>query len=167
MKTRGYIVGVAFITLSLLGALTVYGGPGGRRSGQHFEQGGSGFPFRVLHTLELTDEQQKQIQTITESHKEKMRELRKELRAINSEVMDKLFTSEKVTIDSFASASERVAALEAQLYKERLAMSIEVHDVLTAEQLTKAAESIAKKKALRAEKKKSSPSEEKKDGGTQ
>ena len=115
MKTRGYIVGVAFITLSLLGALTVYGDPGGRCDGRHFGHERGGFPFRVLRALDLTDEQQKQVQALTESRKETMRNLRKELYTINSEVTDKLLASGEMTTDSFANASEQVATLEAQL----------------------------------------------------
>lgn len=156
MKTRGYIVGVAFITLSLLGALTVYGDPGGRRGEHHFRHGGGGFPFRVLRALDLTDEQQKQVQAITESRKEIMRNLRKELYTINREVTDKLLASGEVTTESFANTPERIATLEAQLYKERLAMAVEVRNVLTADQLTKAAEIMAEKRERRAKWKKSS-----------
>jgi len=159
MKTRGYIVGVAFITLSLLEALTVHGDPGGRRGGHHFGHDG-GFPFRVLRALDLTAEQQQQVETITEAHKGVMWNLRKELHTVNDEVMNKLLASGDVTAESFTSAAERVATLEAQLYKERLAMAVEVRKVLTAEQLAKAAELIAKKKALHAEWKKSSRAEE-------
>lgn len=159
MRTRGYIVGVAFITLSLLGALTVYGDPGGRHGGHHFRHGGGGFPFRVLDALELTETQQQQVDTITKTHKETVRNLYKELHTINNEVMNKLLASGEVTTDSFANTTERVAALEGQLYKERLAMAVEVRKVLTADQLAKAAEIIAKKRERHAEWKKSSQSE--------
>jgi Spy/CpxP family protein refolding chaperone len=159
MRTRGYIVGVAFITLSLLGALTVYGDPGGRRGGHHFGHGGGGFPFRVLHALDLTEAQQQQVDAITKAREETVRNLRKELYTVNNEVTDKLLASGEVTTDSFTSAVDRVAALEAQLYKERLDMAIEVRKVLTADQLAKAADIMAKKRERRAEWKKSAQSE--------
>jgi Spy/CpxP family protein refolding chaperone len=152
-------MGVAFITLSLLGALTVYGDPGGWRGGRHFGHGGGGFPFRVLRALDLTDAQQQQVDAITKAREETLGNIHKELYTVNNEVTDKLLASGEVTTDSFTSAAERVAALEGQLYKERLAMAVEVRKVLTADQLAKAGEIMAKKRALRDEWKKSSQPE--------
>jgi conjugal transfer/entry exclusion protein len=93
------------------------------------------------------------------AREETLRNLRKELYTVNNEITDKLLASGEVTTDSFTSATERVAALEAQLYKERLAMAVEVGNVLTADQLAKAADIMAKKRERRAEWKKSSQSE--------
>jgi hypothetical protein len=101
------------------------------------------------------------VDAITKAREETVRNLRKELYTVNNEVTDKLLASGEVTTDSFTSAVDRVAALEAQLYKERLAMAIEVRNVLTADQLAKAAEIMAKKRDRRAEWKKSSQSESK------
>jgi Spy/CpxP family protein refolding chaperone len=150
MKSRWHLIGVALITLSLFGALTAYGH--GRR-GHHFGHEGAGFPFRVLKDLDLTTEQQTQIDGIWKTHRETIRPLWSELRTIRTDITNKLLSPGEVTAADFTQQTERVAQLEAQLFRERLAAGVEVRNVLTPDQLTKAAEIMAKKQALRAEQK--------------
>jgi Spy/CpxP family protein refolding chaperone len=156
MKTRWYRAGVGFIALSLIGAMTAYGWADFGHRGHQFRAGGAGFPFRVLKGLDLTAEQQTQIQAIKEAHRDTLMALGRELHAVNDEVTNKFLSSGDVTAENFTSQTERVAALEAQLFKERLAVGLEVRKVLTPDQLTQATEIIAKRRARLAEKESSS-----------
>jgi Spy/CpxP family protein refolding chaperone len=151
MTTRWQRVGIGLIALSLVGAMTAYGWADFGHRGHRFRSGGAGFPFQVLKGLDLTAEQQTQIQTIKNAHQETFMALGKELHAINDEVTNKFLASGDVTTENFTSQTERIATLEAQLFKERLAVGLEVRKILTPDQLTQAAELIAKRRALRAE----------------
>lgn len=151
MKIRWSLIGGMLVALSLLSAFAVYGRPGFGPGKYSHGPGGGGFPFRVLTSLTLTAEQQAQIDAIRAAHRDKMRALWGELAALRTEVTDKLLAPGEVAVVDFAQQAERVAQLEAQLFHAQLAVSLEVRKVLTPDQLTKAAEIVAEKRARWAE----------------
>jgi Spy/CpxP family protein refolding chaperone len=151
MKTRWSFVGVALLAISLAGAFSVYGQPGAGHGGRHWGEGGGLFPFRVLGALNLTTEQQAKIQSVNDAHRETLKTLYHNLRSVKDEVTTKFLTSGDVATENFADQAGRIASLEGQLFQEQLAVGVEVHKVLTPDQLTRAANLIAQQKALRAE----------------
>jgi Spy/CpxP family protein refolding chaperone len=160
MKTRWHLIGVGLIALSLVGAMTAYGRSGFGHGGHRFGYGGVGFPPPVLRALNLTAEQQTQIQTITEARRETLEKLRKEMWSAQNEVTNKLLASGDLRTEDFTNQAEHISALEAQLFKEQLAVGLEVRKVLTQDQLAQAAEIIAQKRARWAERKGSPKTEQ-------
>lgn len=153
MKRRWHFIGVALIALTLIGTMTAYGGRGHGHGGHKFHHGHGGFPFRMLKALDLTAEQQKQIDTIKETHHEVFAAVWKEKRSVLHEVADQMLAAGPVTADSFANQADRIAALEARMFKEQMAVAVQVRNLLTPEQLAKAAKLVAEKRARWAEKK--------------
>lgn len=151
MKTRWSFIGVALLAISFAGAFSAYGQPGWGKGGKHWGRGGEVFSFRVLGALDLTPEQQAKIQAVNESHQETVRTLHQELRSVKDEISSKFLAPGNVAKEQFSNQVGRIAALESQLFQEQLAIGIETRKVLTPEQLTRAAELIAKQKALHAE----------------
>jgi Spy/CpxP family protein refolding chaperone len=154
MNTWRNLIGVGVLAVGLLGMSAVYGqaGPGRHHHGMG---GGAGLSFKTLKALDLTNEQQTQIDAIRESHRETMKTLWSELRTIHTDITNKLLASGDVTAADFTEQSERAAQLGAQLFSERLAVGLEIRNVLTPEQLAKAAEVVAEKRTRRAERGKS------------
>lgn len=151
MKIRWSFVGAALLAISLAGVFSAYGQPGWGKGGKHGGRGESVFSFRVLGALDLTTEQQAKIQAIKEAHHETLRTFYNELRSVKDEISSKLLAPGDVSKEQFTSQVGRIAALESQLFQEQLVIGIETRNVLTPDQLTRAAELIAKQKALHAE----------------
>jgi Spy/CpxP family protein refolding chaperone len=101
----------------------------------------------VLRALDLTAAQQAQIQDIQSKHQATLKTIFSGLRSANEGVTDNLLASREVT----AKQKKSITDLQAQLLEEQLAVGAAVRDVLTPDQLTKAAEIMAKQKALRAQ----------------
>ncbi|MCS6925330.1 MAG: Spy/CpxP family protein refolding chaperone [Candidatus Binatia bacterium] len=160
MNTRWTLVGIALAVLSLSGALVAAGWAGFGPKRHPHGPGGIGFPFRVLESLSLTSEQQAQIDAIRAAHRDKVKAVWRELAALRAEVTDKLLAPSEVTAADFAPQVERAAQLEAQLFQEGLAAGLEVRKVLTPEQLAKAAEIVAERRARWAERRRSHKAEQ-------
>lgn len=159
MNTRRMLLGISLAVLSLSAALVAAGGPGFGPKRHHYGPGGVGFPFHVLESLSLTSEQQAQIDSLRAAHRDKMKGLRRELMALHAEVTDKLLAPGEVSAADFAPQAERAAQLQAQLFQEGLAIGLEVRKVLTPDQLAKAAEIVAEKRARWAERRRSPKAE--------
>ncbi len=155
MNKRRNLIGLSLLVFSLVGVLTVYARPGsgpGRHHHGHHGPGG-GFPFGVLKELDLTEQQRTQIESILQAHRETATPLKKEMHAIHSSVTAKLLGSGPVTANDFTAESERAAQLHAQLFPTHIAVGLEIRNVLTDSQRTRAAELIAEKQARHAERK--------------
>jgi len=151
MKTLRNLVGVGLVVFSLMAALTAYGWAGHGHGGHRFGHGGEGFPFRMLKALNLTADQEAQVQAIRQAHEQNFKTLWQDLRSAKNTITTKLLTPGEITTEGLSGDTDRIAALTAQLVKERLAVGVEVRNILTPDQLARAAELVAKKKALREE----------------
>lgn len=151
MKTRRNLFGIGLVVLGLVATLTAYGWAGFGHGGHRFGHGGDGFPFHMLKALNLTTEQETQVQAIRQAHQENFKTIWQDLRSAKNAVTTKLLTPGEVTTTGISGDADHIAALTAQLVKERLAVGVEVRNILKPEQLAKAAELVAKKKALREE----------------
>jgi Spy/CpxP family protein refolding chaperone len=94
----------------------------------------------VLKGLDLTAEQEKHVHDIMKAHRATFRTRFRELQVAHKDVADKLFAPGNVQPEDLATQMQRVAQLREQLMQEGLKVALEVRGVLTAEQLTKAAE---------------------------
>lgn len=125
------------------------GGPHGMGRG-----GGPGMmlPF-MLKKLDLTSEQQAQVDQIMADHRNKLKALFSQMETAHEALATKLLASEPNTLTE-ADVSDQTAAINQireLLMQEGLKVTIAVRNILTPEQRAKAAELHAKMKSLRAE----------------
>jgi Spy/CpxP family protein refolding chaperone len=148
------LVWVGIVVLSLW-APTVYGQPrhgmGGVGPGRMMEDGPGMLLPLVLKGIELTDAQEKRVQEIMAAHRATFRTLFSELQAAHKDLADKLFAPGNVRLEDFTTQTQRLAQLRDQLMQEGLKVAIEVRELLTPEQLTKAAEIKDRMRALHTE----------------
>lgn len=149
MNARRSLIGLGLLVFSLVTAFTVYARPG--FGGRHHHGPGGGFPFGVLKELDLTDQQQTQIEAILKAHWETVAPLKKEMHALHSSVITKLLGPGTITAGDFTAENERAVQLHTQLFPTHLAVGLEVRNVLTESQRVRAAEVIAQKQARHAE----------------
>jgi Spy/CpxP family protein refolding chaperone len=142
MTRRGRLV-VAVTAATLLCSATAFaqgwGGLGGHRGG------GGAFGWPVLRAVGLDDAQKAQIRQIFTNHRPQLQALRQQLMTAQGQVRDKLLSPTPPTAADMAPISQ----LRDQLAQERLAMALEVRNVLTPDQLTKAAQIRQRMKQLR------------------
>lgn len=114
--------------------------------------GGPGILSPVLmKNLELTADQQTQVHQIMENHRSTLQTLFQQLETAHDATIDKLFTTGKVSTADFAAQTQQANQIHEQLSSEGLKMELEIRNVLTAEQLTKAATLTASMQALHAQ----------------
>lgn len=134
---------VTFVTL--LSGTTAFaqgwGGPGGHRYGT----GGTAFGWRVLRAVGLSDDQKAQIRQVYVQHRPQLQSLRQQLVTAQGQLRDKLYSTTPPTAADLASISQ----LRDQLAQERLAIALAIRNILTADQLAKAAQIRQQLKDLR------------------
>ena len=153
MRKMVSLVGVMLFSLSLCTAV-VYGWPKG---GGHGHQGGPGGHFGLLSPfmlkkLDLTDGQEQQIRQIRKDHRPAFEKLMGELHTLRTQIGDKFFTPGVAQKEDFASQFDQAAQLRQQLMQEGFAMTLEIRNILTPEQLAKANELRKKFQAQHEEK---------------
>jgi Spy/CpxP family protein refolding chaperone len=145
---------VGIMALSLWAA-TAYGQPHHRMRAMgpgHMMENGPGMLLPlVLKNIDLTDEQEKQVHEIMAAHRATFRTLFSELEATHKDLADKLFGPENVRVEDLTIQMQRMAQLRTQLMQEGLQVAIEVRELLTPEQLAKAAEIKDRMRALHTE----------------
>lgn len=151
MKSWRNLFGIGIVVLGLTAALTAYGWAGFGHGGHRFGHGEGGFPFHMLKALNLTTEQEAKIQAIKQAHQQNFKTIWQDLRSAKNAFTTKLLTPGEVTTVGLSGDTNHIADLTSQLVKERLAVGVEVRNVLTPDQLAKAAELVAKRQALREE----------------
>ena len=105
----------------------------------------------LLRGLDLTDEQEAQIKTIMSNNRGKLRPLFQQLRTLHEEVANKLLTTGDISRDDLAPQLQQMEQIRGQLMEEGLTLMLDVRKVLTAEQLTKAAQLKERMQALHQE----------------
>jgi periplasmic protein CpxP/Spy len=126
-------------------------GMGAMGPGRMLEDGPGMLLPLVLKGIDLSEAQEKRVQEIMAAHRATFRTLFSELQATHKDLADRLLTPGHVKAEDFAIPMQRMAQLREQLAQEGLKVGIEVRDVLTPEQLTKAAEIKDRIRALRTE----------------
>ena len=121
------------------------GGGGGGRPGMSGGPGMGGGPpmegelgglARVLHVLDLTDSQREEIGTIMEDTGERIQDVRESIEGIDPrrELME-LFLQEDISISDARAVFDDIDYIQDQVRNIMLEAFIEIHDVLTADQL--------------------------------
>jgi len=110
------------------------------------------FPLRmIMRGVGLSDAQQAQVRQIVASHRPRFQELRSQLRTTTQQLTDKLYGPGPVTADDLAGLRQQIAATRDQLGQEALQTALEIRNVLTPDQLAKAAQIRQRLQELRAE----------------
>lgn len=148
---KASVVLIPLLMLSLWASLaSAQGGP--RMHGGMMGGGGPGIlPPLVLKNLDLTDEQETQVKGIMETHRETFRALFSQLKATHEALADKFYAPGEVNASDLTPQTQQMNQLQEQLTNEKLKVDLEVREVLTPEQLTKAAEIKNQMKAMHAQ----------------
>jgi Spy/CpxP family protein refolding chaperone len=148
------LVRVGIVLLSLWSA-TAYAQPrqgmGGMGSGRMLEDGPGMLLPLVLKGIDLTAGQEQRVHEIMTAHRATFRTLFAEMQTTHKDLADKLFAPGNVQVADFTSQMQRLAQLREQLLQEGLKVAIQVREVLTPEQLVKAAEIKDRLRALHTE----------------
>jgi Spy/CpxP family protein refolding chaperone len=94
---------------------------------------------RLLGALNLTPEQAAKIEASKSVFREAQRAYLAELRVVRQEVGDKLFGPNRVSESDVARPIAKIAELRERILREGFRISLEVRNVLTPDQLAKAA----------------------------
>jgi Spy/CpxP family protein refolding chaperone len=105
----------------------------------------------VLRGLGLTAEQQSRVRTILDGHRPALQSLFGQLRNTSDAMADRLFRTDAVQAKDFDADVKTVTGLREQLMREGLAVALELRQVLTPEQLAKAATVSQRLKELQGE----------------
>jgi Spy/CpxP family protein refolding chaperone len=110
--------------------------PPQRRPGQMMGRGGPGGPGQagVMQHLNLTDDQRTKIQSLMEQQRQSHQgEMQKSMMDLQQQLKDAVF-ADTPNSDAITQAQSQIAALEAQLAADRVAMAKQVVAVLTPDQ---------------------------------
>jgi Spy/CpxP family protein refolding chaperone len=105
----------------------------------------------LLRGVDLTPEQETQVQEIMAAHRATLRTLFGQLRAANEEIASKILTPGDVKEEELASKVQHAASIRGQIMQEGLKAMLEVRKVLTSEQLAKVNQLNGRIQTLRAE----------------
>jgi Spy/CpxP family protein refolding chaperone len=105
----------------------------------------------VLKGIDLTEAQEQRVHKIMTAHRATFRRLFADMQAAHKELADKLFAPGTVGIEDFTVLRQRLAEQREQLMQEGLQVALEVREVLTPEQLAKAADIKDRMRALHTE----------------
>jgi len=94
---------------------------------------------RLLNSLNLTPEQATKIEVSKTAFREAQRAYLSEIRVLRQEVGDKLFGPNRVTEADVARPITKIADLREKILREGFRIALDVRNVLTPEQLAKAA----------------------------
>src|SRR5437870_9880413 len=143
------ILGAGVLALAVASSSFAFGhaASGDRGCGHDMLMGGG----RILHTLDLSDDQKQKVQDILTAHRLKLRALVANEKAADQALADKLLGTGAVTQQDFDVVLQRASHARDELMREHLAAALEVRDVLTSEQIQKAATIRTGMKQLHAE----------------
>jgi Spy/CpxP family protein refolding chaperone len=94
----------------------------------------------LLRGANLTSDQKAQVQQIMANHRAAFRDLFSQLRAIQDQMANKLFSAGRLQEADLAPQVQQIAQLRNQLAEEGLRVVLEIRGVLTPEQLAKASQ---------------------------
>lgn len=93
----------------------------------------------LLGGLELNPEQKHDVQEIVAYHRGPLENLFQQLQDANKELANQLLVAQEIGIEDVAPQVQRVSRLREEIFLEGLTAVLEVRDILTPEQLEKAA----------------------------
>ena len=142
------ILGAGALALALTGGAFAFGRDGGGHGGCGHDML---FGGRMLHALDPSADQRQKVDDIFTARRPKLQQLSATDKAASQAVADELFGTGDVTAKDLDAVFQRAATAHNDLMHERLAAALEVRNVLTADQLQKAAAIRAGMKQLHAQ----------------
>jgi periplasmic protein CpxP/Spy len=94
----------------------------------------------ILQGVDLSAEQQAEVKSIMDSHRQVIEPLREQLHVAHQQLMSKLLSSGQVTVSELTPLEQQSGQVEQQIHQEMLKAAVEVRAVLTPDQLAKAAQ---------------------------
>lgn len=149
---KGYlgIVGAVLVTMSL-STLPAHaqGAPGhrGPRGGMMGDGAGMALPL-LLRGANLTDDQKAQVKQIMANHRDNFRNLFSQLRTVQQDTSNKLFSTGSVQESDLASNNQQIASLRNQLAQEGLKVVLEIRGILRPDQLASVAQRYQQMQSL-------------------
>ena len=141
------ILGAGALALALAGGAFAFGRGGGHGGcGHDMVLGG-----RILHALNLTADQRQKVDDIFAAHRPKLQQLSASDKTARQAVADELLGTGDVTAADVDAVFQRAATAHNDLMHERLTAAFEVRNVLTADQIQKAASIRAGMRQLHAQ----------------
>ena len=122
-------------------------GPGGMMMG---DGPGMMLPL-MLKKLDLTADQDAQVQKIMAAHRDTFKNLFTQLEAAHEEMANKFFTPGQLSAADLASQTQGMSQLREKLMNEGLEVALKIRGVLTSDQLAKAAQLKDQMQALHAQ----------------
>ena len=107
-------------------------------------------PF-MLRSLGLTDAQRAQVRQVVMNHRPRFQELNRDLRDTRAQLNDRLLAPAAVQAGELAPLTQRISQLREQLSAESLQVALEIRNVLTPDQIAKAADARRRMNELRQE----------------
>jgi len=109
------------------------------------------FPLMTLKKLDLTPTQESRIEEIMAAQQGSLKSLFKQLEAAHEQVTAKFLAPGSLSTADFAQHTQNISQLREQLMQEGLKAALAIREVLTPEQLAKAAQMQQKMRAMRTE----------------
>lgn len=110
--------------------------------------GGYGHGAGILRAVGLTDPQREQIRQIMANHRPEFQRLGGELRSAREALTTKLYGPGPVSAADIAPLAQQIDQVRAQLTQQRLQVALEIRNILTPEQVAKAAQVRQRMKEL-------------------
>jgi Spy/CpxP family protein refolding chaperone len=136
--------------------------PGAGPGSMHVRMGGPGGPMpfgddpgmmlpALLQGVGLTDDQQKRVRDVLKANHKTLFPLFDQLRTANEALADRLTSPDSVTEQDLQPLVDQVMTVRRNIVSQGLKVVLQVRQILTPEQLAKAAEVKAKMRELRAQ----------------
>ena len=135
------IAAAAVLVAGFLGTAHAQPHPGfhGPRLGMMGEGAGMTLPL-LLRGANLTADQKTQVHQIMANHRSTFQNLFSQLRAAQDQISSKLLSTGAVGESDLAPQLQQVSTLRSQLAEEGLRVALEIRNILTPDQLAKAAQ---------------------------
>lgn len=111
----------------------------GARAGMMGHGGGMTLPL-LLRGANLTADQKTQVQQIVRSHRPTFQTLFSQLRSAQDQLSSKLLSAGAVSESDLAPQLQQISTLRSQLAEEGLRVALEIRNILTPDQLARAAQ---------------------------
>jgi Spy/CpxP family protein refolding chaperone len=147
---KAVVTVAVLVVTSCLGILPGYAQsrPGFHRPGMMGDGTAMTLPL-LLRGANLTADQKAQVKQIMANHRATFRNLFSQLRTVQDQISSKLFSTGAVSESDVAPQLQQVTALRSQLAEEGLRVALEIRNILTPDQLNKAAQLKTQMQSLR------------------
>ncbi len=147
---RAVLTAAALVVTGCLGILPSYAQPrpAFHRPGMMGDGAAMTLPL-LLRGANLTADQKSQVKQIMANHRATFQNLFSQLRTAQDQISSKLFSTATVSESDVAPQVQQITALRSQLAEEGLRVALEIRNILTPDQLARAAQLKTQMQSLR------------------